>query len=641
MSDGSSEATSRPAAIPRKPRAPAGRTRPLGSSLPAIGLLIACVAYLGATLLTYNQIEEDAFIYFRVADHLAGGYGYVFNPGGDPIETGSSPLWQLLLTGLAAAGIDLITGAKLLGIGFGVGALVMLSRIARLVLTSPVLMAATPIAFGLNVPFVMWSQRGLESALWIFLLLWLAFARIQSRESRHWVLPAAMLLLARPEAPLILASLLVPLPRPEERAGWLRMVLVLALVLTALTAGRVLYFHDFVSHPFYPKLGVSSFRWASVEKFLSMSGWPWLLAPVALASLRPRFFNRATGVLLSSFALLTLWGVSNFEIKAYFRHLLPALPFLALLFASAIDHISAWLPRARSMLAVAAAATLVAIVGFAPSVPRGLGEPAVRNPIIACAAAFASDPARYTTAISAKIRDSDAYTALDEPLASAPLFPESIGYNYQALVGKFVGQNLPTGTKIVYDQMGQTPYYAGSDMVFIDSDGLTDRAIGHAQFVMRSQRSLPVRIYTRLLAWANPSSAPILEQRNTAGRWMLGYVSAEDPHVLMLNRFASRGAVFLRMYGPFIEQFEPRWTMGRVGFIPDIVLVLTREEPSRPSAGIPHGLLVRDAVADRRLFRLFGLAPRPAVTRVRAVEGEGGDSAERQLPAPPSADTVE
>ena len=48
-----------------------------------------CNVYLFLTLLTWNAIEEDAFIYVRVADNIADGFGYVFNRGGERVETGT------------------------------------------------------------------------------------------------------------------------------------------------------------------------------------------------------------------------------------------------------------------------------------------------------------------------------------------------------------------------------------------------------------------------------------------------------------------------------------------------------------------------------------------------------------------------
>ena len=88
-----------------------------------LALLAAVASYLALSFLTLDQMEEDAFIYFRFAENLAGGYGYVFNRGGEAIESGSSPLWLLLLVVLAGLRVDLVLGAKLLGVATGAAAL--------------------------------------------------------------------------------------------------------------------------------------------------------------------------------------------------------------------------------------------------------------------------------------------------------------------------------------------------------------------------------------------------------------------------------------------------------------------------------------------------------------------------------------
>ena len=100
------------------------------------GLFASVAVFLFFTFVTYNQIEEDAFIYLRVAGNLAAGYGYVFNRGQAPIEVGSSPLWQLMLVGLYWLPLDPLTGLKVLGILFGVGSIALTQQLARRLLES-------------------------------------------------------------------------------------------------------------------------------------------------------------------------------------------------------------------------------------------------------------------------------------------------------------------------------------------------------------------------------------------------------------------------------------------------------------------------------------------------------------------------
>jgi len=80
--------------------------------------LLPFVAYLACAFLSFIVVEEDAFIYFRLAQNYADGYGLVFNRGGELIESGSGLIWQWLLVGLAALPVHLVVATKCLGVLF-------------------------------------------------------------------------------------------------------------------------------------------------------------------------------------------------------------------------------------------------------------------------------------------------------------------------------------------------------------------------------------------------------------------------------------------------------------------------------------------------------------------------------------------
>ena len=64
----------------------------LGERRDVIPLCFVLGVYLLLVFLGFNQIEEDTFIYLRVAENIADGHGYVFNRGYETIEVGSSNL---------------------------------------------------------------------------------------------------------------------------------------------------------------------------------------------------------------------------------------------------------------------------------------------------------------------------------------------------------------------------------------------------------------------------------------------------------------------------------------------------------------------------------------------------------------------
>ncbi len=92
--------------------------------------VLAVLIFLCLSAFTFNQIEEDAFIYFRAAENIAHGYGYVFSSGEFPLETGSSVLWQAQLVLLSMLPFNIVIMSKLLGAVYGVLCIVLTSHIS-------------------------------------------------------------------------------------------------------------------------------------------------------------------------------------------------------------------------------------------------------------------------------------------------------------------------------------------------------------------------------------------------------------------------------------------------------------------------------------------------------------------------------
>src|SRR5690606_22449881 len=76
---------------------------------------------------------------------------------------------------------------------------------------------------------------------------------------------------------------------------------------------------------------------------------------------------------------------------------------------------------------------------------------------------------------------------------------DHIGFNRNATVGRFIQQNYPMGIAVIFDQMGQAPWYAGLDKKFIDNTGLTDKQIGYFAFQEKARKSTLFGAYERVL----------------------------------------------------------------------------------------------------------------------------------------------
>ncbi|MCL2449837.1 MAG: hypothetical protein FWD17_12890 [Polyangiaceae bacterium] len=125
----------------------------------ARGLILFCafVAWLG------RFVQDDAFISFRYARHLAEGHGLVWNVGEPPFQGFTNPLWTLLLALGIRAGADPVVQTEALGLSCFVATLWATRRLAIELTGSPGAGLATAAALGLNFSFSSYATGGLET----------------------------------------------------------------------------------------------------------------------------------------------------------------------------------------------------------------------------------------------------------------------------------------------------------------------------------------------------------------------------------------------------------------------------------------------------------------------------------------------
>src|SRR5262245_5210892 len=110
---GSSEPVARPEGAPA-PGGPPGREwrqRAL-----ATFVWVAPSLFLVTMGWRRRWVSEDAFIDFRVIEHLVAGHGPVFNLG-ERVEAYTNPLWVALLTLVHGSGLTLSRSVVWLGLG--------------------------------------------------------------------------------------------------------------------------------------------------------------------------------------------------------------------------------------------------------------------------------------------------------------------------------------------------------------------------------------------------------------------------------------------------------------------------------------------------------------------------------------------
>jgi hypothetical protein len=487
--------------------------------------------YALIALVTFDYIEEDAFIYYRVAVNIANGDGYVFNAGGERIEVGSSLTWQYLLAGARLLSFDLILASKLLGIVFGGAALYLVWRISLLTIQNTRLQIVPALLLAVTIPFHGWVQRGLETPLYVLAIVMLAFFVLDESLQRYWFVPALLVTFSRSEGLIAVVGLsgFFYFERQRIRRHALGAGIFVAVVASSYV-WRFFYFHDFMPHAYYSKIlePAGYGRGAALGFFFATHTW--LVVAVAAIGLANRSaWNRP----LVTLAVLELpflwWGFTTHGYMPFNRHLVPALPLLYVIAGVGLDRLVLNRPVLRRVVGWGKGLFVLWLLVGAPAIDRGLERRT--NPFTAKLILALWAPGQ----VAANLADLVAGRPR-KIVRRGRYISDSITENWQFLVGEFIRETYPTGITIAYDQMGQTPWYAGLDKTFIDTWGLTYRATGFAVFNQQlgAERSWVHRAYlsaSERLAGARGQEP----SRRMNPKEAADHVLALRPHLIILN----------------------------------------------------------------------------------------------------------
>lgn len=462
---------------------------------PRAAFVLCVFFYALLVAIGFNDMEEDAFIYFRFASNIADGYGYVFNIGGEHIEACSGLLWLGMITLLTWLPIHIVLSTKLLCFVFGVLCIRQVFVLSQRFIADRHLAMFPAFLMVVSIPFYTWSVRGLETALYWFVMLWLVDWVTNPVRIRYWWLPAIALLNARPEGFLMLGAVLPYLffIMRSESGFWRGSFLVAAGWLTVML-WRFWYFHDLVPHPFYFKVNPDHAQ--SLRNLFTYgwhSGWALLLL-LALPGVWKSCVNKSwVGMDLALCGALffsLLWAVFVFEDKVYNRHTGIALPFFYIFTVMLLARWSSW-----RWLTAGFGALLAGLVLFTLVFSRYVHfrdshlAPFLGN---TTRAIYSADT--YWPMVWRLIKNPDDFIEQPDGLG---IF--DIRYNPIASVGDFVRLNYRGDAIVVYDQIGQAPWYAGRQTFFIDNLGLGYREIGLAHFHKLAADSMVYSTYEKVL----------------------------------------------------------------------------------------------------------------------------------------------
>ena len=242
---------------------------------------------IAAVLAWWNRfLQDDAFISFRYARHLAAGHGLVWNVGEPPIQGFTNPLWTLLMALAIRIGLDPVPVSQGLGLVCFVVTLSFAGKLASVLTGARRVGVAVVFALGLNASFNAYATGGLETQSQAMFVTMVAFG--VARTGERWFAiasgAAGLALWTRLDSGLIVAPLLLVavIAVWRERSG--RLALATIVPVTALAAGLAVFswvtFHQLLPNTFYAKTG-------TVDAALARGGVGYVLSFVMNYQLTP------------------------------------------------------------------------------------------------------------------------------------------------------------------------------------------------------------------------------------------------------------------------------------------------------------------------------------------------------------------
>lgn len=364
---------------------------------------LACAALSTAVFFAFGMLtlerghpEEDAYIMFRYADHVAAGRGIVFNPSGPPAEGATDFLWMLMLSALDAVGVDVAVAAVVLNaIGAGLAAVVLASVVDRTTLGSKMRLFWL-LLVSASIPFLsaaMAAYGCFSSMLYAGIAISAVHLGVRgSRAGVKW-LPAVVLVLAlfRPDGVVLAGPIALIGALRARLLGVLRPYLMALAGVAACGASYFVWRYSYFGLPLPLPLYVKS-RVGDIDK---LAEYPAAVRAIAkrLPGLGADVHWLVVGgvtaaVPVAGAALFMLYRAER-SWPELFRRLLGALP-AALLFASLAFAYQTQNFQWRFQAPIQLAALYFAVAGTSAVTARRLVSSAVGTAMVAASVGFAS-----------------------------------------------------------------------------------------------------------------------------------------------------------------------------------------------------------------------------------------------------------
>ena len=355
-------------------------------------VLLACVlaGVMSASMFKYTV--DDTYISLRYARNWARGYGPVFSPDTkQPVEGYTNFLWvgiESLFFRLGVTPEAAVTLAKLLGVAACIASIPVLYSLGQTTWGDPGTAAVAAVIWA-AVPYVwFWSAAGLETGLFLFLLIAGISMTISaaSRGPAWWVASGvcfALCAMTRPEGVLLAVvtwgSLLI-----LERAAARRAIIVSSLVFLALYGTYFVWRWSFYGYllpnSFYAKTAIRGevLCWFLARKIPEHGRFIQYLAPLVVAvaylGATRRLSARPRTVLCVAIAAFAAAFVASRQWMPGYRYDLPAAPLVIVLAAPAVVMLLSRLQRGWRAVAVAATLAYLAFPMYGLMLQRNYSD---------------------------------------------------------------------------------------------------------------------------------------------------------------------------------------------------------------------------------------------------------------------------
>jgi hypothetical protein len=327
----------------------------LNRVLPWLAGIVAVAVLIWHNYKIYPWMLDDAFITFRYAEHLAAGYGPVYNIG-EAVEGCTTFLWLLLLAGGKWLGADTVLLSKILGGYFAIATLGLMLFSYRFVKNiNRTESAMATIIFGSCGLFTPWLSSGMEVNLFAFLILWSVLLYIRASQNDFPVRSLlhvggllALTVITRPDGAIVVFLLfghaLYHSIKSKRIIGW-SMVVSSAVIYVPFFLWRWDYYGYLLPNTFYAKVG---FDWPQVwrglfyaRNFFFADSVVVILALAGIVFALRRRQSRGLGLLFGTVVIFAVYSILvGGDPMPAMRFMAPALAPLALLAASGIRSIS-------------------------------------------------------------------------------------------------------------------------------------------------------------------------------------------------------------------------------------------------------------------------------------------------------------